>query len=138
MSDRLQTFWDQPVTNSGLTALGVPGFFDRPFAQAPSQVAAGKNSNKPCRSASSVTVNTAVSAAKVGSLWITGAPGETFSNFSNTIEEKNPDGVTMALSLVNDGLGYIMQSFETDHVGFQFPQPLGWGHEAARGSHHCR
>jgi len=114
-----QAFWDQPVTNSGLTALGVPGFFDRPFAQTPSQVAAGKNANKPCRSASSVTVNTAVSAAKVGPLWITGAPGEIFSNYSNTIEEKNPDGVTFALSLVNDGLGYIMQSFETDHGGRQ-------------------
>jgi hypothetical protein len=114
-----QAFWDQPVTNSGLTALGVPGFFDRPFAQSPSQVSVGKNANKPCRSASSVTVRTAVSAAKIGQLTITGAPGEIFSNYSNTVEEKNPNGVTMALSLVNDGLGYIMQSFETDHVGRQ-------------------
>jgi hypothetical protein len=114
-----QAFWDQPVTNSGLTALGMPGFFDRPFSQAPSQVAAGKNANKPCRSASGVTVSTAVSAAKVGPLWITGAPGEIFSNYSNTVEEKNPNGITMALSLVNDGLGYIMQSFETDHAGRQ-------------------
>ena len=114
-----QAFWDQPVTNSGLTALGAPGFFDRPFAQAPSQVAAGKNADKPCRSASGTTVNTAVSAAKVGNLWITGAPGEIFSNYSNTVEERNPNGVTMALSLVNDGLGYIMQSFETDHGGRQ-------------------
>ena len=114
-----QMFWDQPVTNSGLTALGVPGFFDRPFAQAPSQVAAGKNASRPCRSASGVTVNTAVSAARIGSLLITGAPGEIFSNYSNTVEEKNQGGVTFALSLVNDGLGYIMQSFETDHVGRQ-------------------
>jgi hypothetical protein len=50
---------------------------------------------------------------------ITGAPGEIFSNYSNTVEEKNPDGVTLSLALVNDGLGYIMQSFETDHVGRQ-------------------
>jgi hypothetical protein len=114
-----QAFWDQPVTNSGLTALGVPGFFDRPFAQTPAQVAAGENANKQCRSASPVSVNTAVSAAKVGNLLITGAPGEIFSNYSNTIEEKNEQGVTMALSLVNDGLGYIMQSFETDHAGRQ-------------------
>lgn len=114
-----QAFWDQPVTNSGLTALGVPGFFDRPFEQTPSQVTAGKNANKPCRSASPVTVRTAVSAAKIGPLVITGAPGEIFSNFSNTIEEKNPNGVTMSLALVNDGLGYIMQSFETDHAGRQ-------------------
>ena len=114
-----QEFWDQPVTNSGLTALGVPGFFDRPFAQKPSSVSAGKSANKPCRSASSVTVTTAVSAAKIGPIVITGAPGEIFSNYSNTIEEKNPNGITMALSLVNDGLGYIMQSFETDHAGRQ-------------------
>jgi hypothetical protein len=114
-----QAFWDQPVTNSGLTALGVPGFFDRPFAQTPAQVAAGENANKQCRSASPISVNTAVSAARVGSLLITGAPGEIFSNYSNTLEEKNEGGVTFALSLVNDGLGYIMQSFETDHAGRQ-------------------
>ncbi|MGH2691654.1 MAG: hypothetical protein ACRDHM_04045 [Actinomycetota bacterium] len=114
-----QAFWDQPVTNSGLTALGVPGFFDRPFAQKPSSVSTGENANKPCTSASAVTVTTAVSAAKIGPLVITGAPGEIFSNYSNTIEEKNPNGITMALSLVNDGLGYIMQSFETDHAGRQ-------------------
>jgi hypothetical protein len=114
-----QAFWDQPVTNSGLTALGVPGFFDRPFAQLPAQVAAGENANKLCRSASPISVNTAVSAARVGSLLITGAPGEIFSNYSSTVEEKNEGGVTFALSLVNDGLGYIMQSFETDHAGRQ-------------------
>ena len=114
-----QTFWDQPVTNSGLTALGLPGFFDRPFQQTPSSVQAGKNANKPCSSASGVTVRTAVSAARIGPLLITGAPGEIFANFSNTVAEKNPHGVTMALALVNDGLGYIMQSFETDHVGRQ-------------------
>jgi hypothetical protein len=114
-----QAFWDQPVTNSGLTALGVPGFFDRPFAQRPSTVEAGENANKPCRSASTVTVTTSVSAARIGPLLITGAPGEIFSNYSSTIEEKNPNGVTLALSLVNDGLGYIVQSFETDHAGRQ-------------------
>ncbi|MFN2590223.1 MAG: hypothetical protein ABR518_05595, partial [Actinomycetota bacterium] len=114
-----QAFWDQPVTNSGLAALGLPGFFDRPFQQTPSSVTAGKGANKPCRSASSVTVRTSVSAARIGPLVITGAPGEIFSNYSNTIEEKNPGGVTLSLALVNDGLGYIMQSFETDHAGRQ-------------------
>jgi hypothetical protein len=114
-----QAFWDQPVTNSGLTALGVPGFFDRPFEQTPSSVSAGKGANKPCTSASAVTVRTAVSAARIGPLVITGAPGEIFANYSNTVEEKNPNGITFALSLVNDGLGYIMQSFETDHLGRQ-------------------
>ncbi len=114
-----QSFWDQPVTNSGLTALGVPGFFDRPFAQQPASVAAGKNPTKQCRSASPVSVRTAVSAAKVGDLIITGAPGETFSNLSATLKERNPAAVTLPLGQVNDGLGYIMQSFETDHAGRQ-------------------
>ena len=109
--------WDQPVTNPALTALGVPGFFDRPFAQTPSQVSAGKNSARKCNSASPISVTTGVNAAKVGSLWISGAPGETFSNLTNTLKEQNPNGVTMPLAQVNDGLGYIMQSFETDHAG---------------------
>lgn len=114
-----QAFWNQPVTNSGLLALGVPGFFDRPFSNLPAAVSAGKGGNKPCTSASPVSVETAVSAAKVGPLWITGAPGEVFANLTNTIKEANPDGVTLPLALVNDGLGYIMQSFETDHAGRQ-------------------
>jgi hypothetical protein len=114
-----QTFWDQPVTNSGLLALGLPGFFDRPFSQTPAAVSAGKNGIKNCKSASPVSVHTLVSAAKIGDVWITGGPGELFSNLSNTIKEKHPNGTTMPLSLVNDGLGYIMQSFETDHLGRQ-------------------
>jgi hypothetical protein len=72
-----------------------------------------------CKSASHISVNTSVSAAKIGSLWITGGPGEVFSNFTNTVEERNPGGVTMALGLVNDGLGYVVESFETDHLGRQ-------------------
>ena len=115
-----RTHWDQPVTNVPLGTLGVAGFFDRKFNEAPAQVAEGKGPDtKKCRSASPVSVDTTVSAAKIGSLWITGAPGEIFANFSNTVEEKNPNGVTLALGLVNDGLGYIIQSFETDHVGRQ-------------------
>ena len=116
-----RTFWDHPVTNVPLGSLGAAGFFDRKFNQAPAQVNEGKGGeeNKRCKSASPVSVDTSVSAAKVGSLWITGAPGEVFSNLTNTIEERNPNGVTLALGLVNDGLGYIVQSFETDHVGRQ-------------------
>lgn len=113
--------WNQPVTNVPLGALGVAGFFDRKFNQVPAVVDEGKGGepNKRCHSASPVSVDTSVSAAKIGSLWITGGPGELFSNLSNTIEEANPRGVTFALGLVNDGLGYIVQSFETDHVGRQ-------------------
>ncbi|HYO61835.1 MAG TPA: hypothetical protein VEU29_08040, partial [Actinomycetota bacterium] len=115
-----RTFWDQPVTNVPLGSLGVAGFFDRKFNQNPAAVEEGKGPiNRKCRSASPVSVRTSVSAAKVGSLWITGGPGELFSNLTNTIEERNPNGVTLALGLVNDGLGYIIQSFETDHAGRQ-------------------
>ena len=116
-----RSYWDQPVTNLPLGTLGAGGFFDRKFNEAPAAVREGKGSeeNKKCTSASPISVDTSVAAAKIGSLWITGAPGETFSNFSNTIEERNVNGVTMALGLVNDGLGYLVQSFETDHVGRQ-------------------
>ncbi|MFN2588027.1 MAG: hypothetical protein ABR613_07915 [Actinomycetota bacterium] len=115
-----RSFWDQPVTNVPLGSLGVAGFFDRKFNETPAAVAEGKGpENRKCRSASPVSVRTSVSAAKIGSLWITGGPGELFSNLTNTIEERNPNGVTLALGLVNDGLGYIVQSFETDHVGRQ-------------------
>lgn len=113
--------WDQPVTNVPLGHLGAAGIFDRTFNKQPATISVGKSSyeNKKCRSASHISVKTSVSAAKIGSLWITGAPGETFSNLSNSIEERNPLGVTLALGLVNDGLGYIVQSFETDNLGRQ-------------------
>ena len=112
--------WDHPVTNVPLGALGASGFFDRKFNETPAAVQEGKGpQNRKCTSASAISVDTTVSAAKIGSLWITGAPGETFANYSNTVEERNVNGVTMALALVNDGLGYIIQSFETDHVGRQ-------------------
>ncbi|HEV2755094.1 MAG TPA: hypothetical protein VG318_04880 [Actinomycetota bacterium] len=115
-----RAFWDQPVTNVPLGGLGVAGFFDRKFNETPATVSEGKGpENRKCRSASPVSVRTSVSAAKIGSLWITGGPGELFSNLTNTIEERNPNGVTLALGLVNDGLGYIVQSFETDHAGRQ-------------------
>ncbi|MDP9066998.1 MAG: hypothetical protein M3N53_01450 [Actinomycetota bacterium] len=114
-------FWDQPVTNVPLGHLGAAGVFDRTFNKTPAAISVGKSKyeNKQCHSASHISVRTSVSAAKIGPLWITGGPGEVFSNLTNTIEERNPGGVTMALGLVNDGLGYIIQSFETDHVGRQ-------------------
>ena len=114
-------FWDQPVTNVPLGHLGAVGIFDRTFNKAPAVVDVGKSGSqlKRCKSASHVSVRTSVSAVRIGSLLITGGPGELFANLTNTIEEKNPNGVTLALGLVNDGLGYIVQSFETDHVGRQ-------------------
>jgi hypothetical protein len=108
-----QEFWQQPVTNGVLTALAVPGFFDRPFS-GPATVSAGKSSERQCRSASPVSVETAVSVARIGSLVITGAPGEVFSNWTNTVKERTADGVTVTfpLGVTNDALGYINQSFE--------------------------
>jgi hypothetical protein len=108
--------WEHPVTNPGLTALGLPGFFDRPFEAGPATVDVGTHDAKPCTSTSAVAVETQVNAARIGDLLITGAPGETFSNLSNTIKSHNPTGVTMPLGMVNDGLGYIIQSFEADDV----------------------
>ena len=112
-----QAMWDQPVTNPGLTALGAPGFFDRQFSQQPAAVRIGKDDTRPCVSASPVSVHTGISAAKVGNLSITAAPGETFSNIGNTLEERNPGGVTLPLAQVNDGLGYVIQSFESHADG---------------------
>ena len=106
--------WTHPVTNPVLTSLALPGFFDRPFDAGPATVEVGTHDARPCRSTSAVGVATQVNAARVGDLMITGAPGETFSNLSNTLKEQNPTGVTMPLGMVNDGLGYIVQSFEAD------------------------
>ena len=135
-----ETRWTQPVTNGPLGSLGAGGFFDRTMNETPAQVAGGKNGQRPCTSASPISVETGITAAKVGPLWITGGPGELFSNITNTIEERNPSGVVMALGLVNDGLGYIIQEFETDHVGRQgtgfVGQPLA-EYEDAYSIDHC-
>ena len=135
-------FWDQPVTNSVIGSAGATGVFDRPMNQAPAAINVGESSyqNKKCTSASPVSVNTSVSAAKVGSLWVTGGPGELFSNFTNTLEERNPNGVTMALSMANDALGYLVQSFETDNVarqGVGFANGPASEYEDAYSLDHC-
>lgn len=115
-----RTAWDQPATNGLLSSLGATGFFDRKFNELPAVVNEGKGpENRKCKSASPLSVRTTVSAAKIGSMWITGGPGELFANLSNTLEERNTNGVTLALALVNDGLGYIIQSFESDRLGGQ-------------------
>ena len=114
-----KTYWVQPTTNLPLGSLGAGGFFDRKFTPGPAIVQEGKHADlRKCRSVSALGVNTSVAAARVGNLRFTGAPGETFSNLANTIEEKSP-WVAFPLAQVNDGLGYIMQEFETDHVGRQ-------------------
>ncbi|HWL66737.1 MAG TPA: hypothetical protein VNP73_12240 [Actinomycetota bacterium] len=123
----LRTF-NHPVTNSALGGGGITGIFDRPMGEGPAAVSISRDSlgvdaghmpYKRCNSASPVSVNTSVSVARVGNLLVTGGPGELFSNYTNTIKEKHAGGLAFPLSLVNDGLGYIMQSVETDHVGRQ-------------------
>lgn len=127
-----QILFNHPATNAALAGGGATGIFDRPMEPGPSAVSISKESLGPdtghmpykrCNSASPLTVRTSVSAARIGpaqgGLLITGGPGELFSNYTNTLKEKNSGGITFPLSLVNDGIGYIMQSFETDHVGRQ-------------------
>lgn len=125
-----QEFWDQPVTNIPLGSLGAAGFFDRTFG-GPATMDTGKTSGKSCRSAGAYSVRTSVTAAKIGEVVVTAAPGEIFSNFSNTIEERSSI-TALAIGQANDALGYLPQSFETDHVarqgsGFVQPQANG-GH----------
>ncbi|MEJ7787304.1 MAG: hypothetical protein WKF96_21080 [Solirubrobacteraceae bacterium] len=118
-----QTTWQQPVTNAPLTALGLPGFFDRKFAQTPAKVQTGENPEKfQCVSASPVSAEVAVSAARIGSEFaLTAAPGEIFSNVSNTLKEKSGALVTMPLGQANDALGYMPQSFEMNVASQQGP-----------------
>ena len=115
-----RTTWRQPATNVPLSALGLPGFFDRQFDAMPAQVSVGKAASAPCASASPVSVQVAAGAIKIGDeLAVTYGPGELFSNLTNTIKERSPAKVTMPLAQANDALGYIPQSFEMSPVGQQ-------------------
>ena len=115
-----QARWQQPVTNVPLSALGLPGFFDRRFEPVPAAVSVGKGDTAPCTSASAVSVELAASAIRIGDrLAITTGPGELFSNLTNTIKERSPAAVTLPLAQANDALGYMPQSFELDPVGQQ-------------------
>lgn len=123
-----QTFWDQPMSNVGLLGFRAGMFFDRTVVAQPRTLHTGKSDEKPCVSAGPVAVRTSVSAVRIGDeLAITAGPGELFANLTNTlkeratfgVEEGRPKVVTLPLSNANDGLGYIMQAFETDHAGRQ-------------------
>jgi hypothetical protein len=116
-----QTTWIQPATNVPLSALGVPGFFDRKFVPEPSSVSTGKSPDTaPCASASAASVELPATAARIGNLFaVSAAPGEIFANVSNTIKEKSGAPITMPLGQVNDALGYMPQSFELHPVGQQ-------------------
>lgn len=115
-----QRTFRSPVTNVPLDALGTPGFFDRQFDALPATVSVGKSDEAPCTSASAQSVELPVGIVKIGSdVVLTTAPGETFSNLSNTVKEKAPDQVVFPLGQTNDALGYMPQSFELDPVGQQ-------------------
>ena len=70
-------------------------------------------------SASAFTVELPNTAVRIGNQFaLTAAPGEIFSNVSNTIKEKS-GVITMPLAQANDALGYMPQSFEMSPVGQQ-------------------
>jgi hypothetical protein len=116
-----QDTWIQPTTNVPLSALGVPGFFDRQFIEQPSEVRTGKNPNTaPCESASPVSVELPATAARIGDQFaLSAAPGEVFANLTNAIKEESGAVVTMPLAQANDALGYMPQSFEMSPIGQQ-------------------
>jgi hypothetical protein len=116
-----QTTWQQPATNVPLTALGLPGFFDRRFLTTPSTITTGKTPDTaPCTSASAATVELAATAVRIGDLFaLTTAPGEVFSNGTNSIKENSGARFTMPLAQANDALGYMPQSFEMSPIGQQ-------------------
>jgi hypothetical protein len=116
-----QTTWKQPTTNVPLDALGLPGFFDRRFLTEPSTVQTGKSpETAPCLSASATTVELPATAVRIGDQFaLTAAPGEVFSNATNTIKDNSHATITMPLAQANDALGYMPQSFEINPVGQQ-------------------
>ena len=115
-----QELLTEPVTNVPLDALGTPGFFDRKINPLPATVSVGENPNAPCVSAAPQSVEIPVSVAKLGDgLVLTFAPGEVFSNLTNTIKEKSTGKVVFPIAQANDALGYQPQSFEINPVGQQ-------------------
>ena len=115
-----QKTYTSPITNVPLDALGTPGFFDRRFDPTPVAVSVGKEQTAPCTSASAQSVVLPITAAKLGDdVVITTAPGEVFSNATNTIKEKSTTAVVFPFAQINDALVYMPQSFEINPVGQQ-------------------
>ena len=90
------------------------------MASASAVVAVGENPNAPCVSAGPQSVELPLTVAKLDDdVVFTFAPGEVFSNLTNTIKEKNTDQVVFPIAQANDALGYMPQSFEINPVGQQ-------------------
>jgi hypothetical protein len=67
-----------------------------------------------------VSAEVAASAARIGDdVALSAAPGEIFSNYSNTMKEQSGAPMTMPLGQANDALGYMPQSFEMSPIGQQ-------------------
>jgi hypothetical protein len=109
------------LTNVPLGTLGTAGLFDRKFLVAPAVVRTGEEPDTaPCLSASPQSIELPVSAARIGNdLIFTTAPGEVFSNSTNTIKEKNVGRIVFPMAQANDALGYMPQEFEINVVGQQ-------------------
>jgi hypothetical protein len=135
-----RAIWAHPATNAPLTALGLPGFFDREFLAAPAKVSVADGcinypcgeppvppqdqddveetaeflgQNASCDSASPSSVQMNVQALRIGNqLSLTAAPGEVFSNYTNTVKDRSDSVVTLPVGQANDALGYMPQSFE--------------------------
>jgi len=115
-----RTVVSSPITNVPLDALGTPGFFDREFSPLPGAVSVGENENAPCTSASPQSVEIPVTVVKLGErVTLTFAPGEVFSNLTNTVKDKSAGRVVFPVAQANDALGYMPQSFELNPVGQQ-------------------
>ena len=130
--------WDHPVTNIPLGALGAAGLFDHPFG-GPAAVTAGKSAARPCVTAGAYSATVTATAAKIGGVYITAAPGEVFANFTNTIEEKAPI-TSLAIGQANDAIGYMPQSFEFDiatQQGTGFSGHEAFGYEEAYSIDRC-
>ncbi len=113
-----QATWRQPITNAPLTALGLPGFFDRQFDPQPAALRTGKSPDTaPCLSSSPYSVELPATALRFGQDFaLTTAPGEVFSNVTNTIKEQGRATVTMPVAQANDALGYMPQQFELNEA----------------------
>ncbi len=109
------------ATNVPLTSLGTAGLFDRKFSPLPALVSTGKSPDTaPCVSSSPQSVELPITAARIGNdIVLSAAPGEVFSNLTNTLREKNTGRVVFPLAQSNDALGYMPQSFELNPVGQQ-------------------
>ena len=109
------------LTNVPLGTLGTAGLFDRKFLLAPAVVQTGEEpETAPCLSASAQSIELPVSAARIGDdLIFSAAPGEVFSNFTNTVKEKNAGRIVFPMAQSNDALGYMPQDFEINVIGQQ-------------------